>query len=125
MQATADPATMRAPDLQKWCTMPSRCPRIQISPSPDLSVVLKELAKLRKQPQSRVIVELLEEALPALQMTIKALQNVKKRPQEVQAMMAEYSTRAINELTQHQMNFSEALKAKPGRKPKGASGRPT
>lgn len=105
--------------------MASRCPRIQISPSPDLSVVLKELAKLTKQPQSRVVVELLQEGLPALQMTVKALQNVKKRPHEVQALMAEYSNKAINELTQQQMNFSEALKAKPGRKPKGASGRPT
>lgn len=103
--------------------MASRCPRIQISPSPDLSAVLKELAKLTKQPQSRVIVELLEEGLPALQMTVQALRNVKKRPQEVQAMLAQYSARAINDLTQEQINFSDALKAKPGRKPKGASGR--
>lgn len=108
--------------------MTTRCPRIQIAPSPDLSVVIQELARLTKQPQSRVIVELLEEALPALQMTVKALQNVKKRPLEVQAMMNDYSSRAINELTQQQIDFNDALKKKPGRKPaakKGARGRTT
>ena len=103
--------------------MASRMPRIQISPSPDLSVTLLALSRLTNQPQSRVVVELLQEALPALQMTVKALQNVKKRPLEVQAMMNDYSSRAINELTQQQMDFSEALKQKPGRKPKGSSGR--
>lgn len=103
--------------------MTTRCPRIQISPSPDLALVLRDLAKLTKQPQSRVVVELLEEGLPALQMTVKALRDIKSRPQEVEAMLSAFSAKAINSLTQEQMNFSEALKQKPGRKPKGASGR--
>jgi hypothetical protein len=104
--------------------MASRCPRIQISPSPDLSVVLQELAKLTKQPQSRVVVELLEEGLPALQMTVKALRMVSKRPQEVEAMLSQFASKAIRDLSQEQINFSEAMKAKPGRKPKqGAGGR--
>ena len=116
---------MRAPDINKWCTMASRCPRIQISPSPDLSAVLKDLAKLRKEPQSRVVVQLLEEALPALLVMAQALKIAKKSPREAEALMTAMATRSINQLTQEQMNFSDALKAKPGRKPKGASGRTT
>lgn len=105
--------------------MATREKRIQISPSPDLAAALRELAKLTKQPQSRVIVQLLEEALPALLVMAQALKTVKKSPQAAEALMANLATRSINALTQEQMNFSEALKAKPGRKPKGASGRTT
>jgi hypothetical protein len=104
--------------------MTTRAPRLQISPSPDVSVVLQELSKLLDAPQSRIVAELLDEGLPALQMSVQALRMVKKRPQEVEALMARFANKAINDLTQEQINFSEALKAKPGRKPKkGASGR--
>lgn len=106
--------------------MASRCPRIQISPSPDVSVAIQTLAKLLKQPQSRIVAELLDEALPALQMTIQGLQMAKRHPGQVEALLSQFSTKAINELTQQQMVFSEAMKAKPGRKPaakKGARGR--
>ena len=103
--------------------MASREKRIQISPSPDLAAVLRDLAKLRGEPQSRVVVELLEEALPALQVMAQALKIAKKSPREAEALMTNMATRSIHQLTQEQMNFSEALKKKPGRKPKGASGR--
>lgn len=105
--------------------MASREKRIQISPSPDLAVALRELSKLTKQPQSRVVVELLDEALPALRVMVEALRTVKKSPQAAEALMATMATKAIHSLTQEQMNFSEALKKKPGRKPKGSSGRTT
>jgi hypothetical protein len=103
--------------------MASRCPRIQISPTPDLSVVLQALSKLTGKPQSRVIVELLDEALPALQVMAQALSLAKKSPREAESLMTNMATRSIHALTQEQMNFSEAMKQKPGRKPKGSSGR--
>jgi hypothetical protein len=49
---------------------------------------------------------------------------VSKRPQEVEAMLSQFASKAIRDLSQEQINFSEAMKAKPGRKPKqGAGGR--
>lgn len=86
-------------------------------------MVLRELSKLTKEPQSRLISELLDQTLPALLMTVQALKNVKERPEQVQAMLSDYCSGAINQVTQAQLDLSAALKLKPGRKPKGSSGR--
>ena len=99
--------------------------RIQISPTPELAVVLRRLSELKKEPQSRIVVELLNEAVPALMVMADALAIAKKSPQQAEAMMARMAARSINQLTQEQINFSELIKKKPGRKPKGASGRTT
>jgi len=96
--------------------------RIQFSPSPDLAVCLRELAKLTNQPQSRVVAELLNEAVPALQTMVQALKLAKKSPQAAEALMSNLATRSIHAVTQEQINFSEAMKQKPGRKPKGKKG---
>lgn len=103
--------------------MATREKRIQISPSPDLASVLRDLAKVQNQPQSRLVVELLEEALPALQVMLQALRTVKKSPRAAEELMSNLATRSIHQLTQEQINFSDALKAKPGRKPKGIRAR--
>lgn len=103
--------------------MATREKRIQISPSPDLAVALRALAKLTDQPQSRVVVELLEEALPALQTMVQALKTAKKSPAAAEALMSNLATRSIHALTQEQINFSDLIKKKPGRKPKGTGGR--
>ena len=103
--------------------MASISPRIQISPSLDVGNALRELSRLTKRPQSRVVAELLDEALPALTMMVEALSIAKKSPEAAKALMDDYSLRAVHSLTQEQIKFSDAIKKKPGRKPKGASGR--
>lgn len=103
--------------------MAANQPRIQITPGREVAPLLRELAKLLGQPQSRVVAELLDEAAPALRMSVEALRTVKRSPEVAKALMDNYATKAINELTQQQMAFGQALKKKPGRKPKGSGGR--
>lgn len=52
--------------------------RLSLSVAPDLHKVLTDLAKLQKKPKSRIIVEILEEALPTLIQFRDALEQVSK-----------------------------------------------
>ena len=97
--------------------MPAARPRLHVTPSETSSRLLAELSKLTGQPQATIIRELLDEAVPALQMAVDAFRVVHTRPDEAQAAMARFATRAINDLTQAQLDLDSALKKKPGRKP--------
>ena len=102
--------------------MAANQPRIQITPSRAVAPLLVELSKLLKQPQSRLVSELLDEAVPALVATVEALRIVRKQPEAAKALMDNFATKAVRDVSQAQMDFTEALKKKPGRK-KGSSGR--
>ena len=97
--------------------------RLNITPSPRTGPLLRELAKLTGKGPATIVRELLDEAAPALEMAIEALRVVNKRPAQAQAAMARLSARAINELTQAQLDLDTAMKKKPGRKPGKKPGR--
>lgn len=52
--------------------------RISISLNPDLHKVISDLGDLQNKPMSRVVVEMLEEMLPMLQVIRNGLEEVKK-----------------------------------------------
>lgn len=99
--------------------MPTIEKRLFITPSPTVGPLLRELSKVTGKPAATLVREFLDEAAPALQMTLEALKMAKTRPAEAQAAMARLSAQAINQLTQQQLDLDSALRKKPGRKPSG------
>lgn len=97
--------------------MPAARPRMQVTPSETVYRLLKELSRLTGQAPATLTRELLDEAVPALELTVAALRDAKKHPDRVQAAMARFSTKAINELTQAQLDLDTAMRGKPGPKP--------
>lgn len=102
--------------------MPAATPRMQVTPTKTAYALLRELSALTGQAPATITRELLEEAVPALQMAVEAMRDVKKRPDRVQAAMARFATQSINDLTQAQLDLDAAMEKKRGRKPrKGAA----
>lgn len=97
--------------------------RFSITPSPACEPVINELAKLLGKPKAAIVRELLDEAIPALQMTIEAVRIAQTHPERAQALMADFGAKAVRDLMQEQMDFSEALKKRPGPKPAKKTGR--
>jgi hypothetical protein len=102
--------------------MPAARPRMQVTPSETAYKLLRELSKLTGQAPATITRELLDEAVPAMQLAVESIRDAQKRPDRVQAAMARFATRAINDLTQAQLDLDTAMRKKPGRKPrKGAA----
>lgn len=97
--------------------MPTIAARFSITPSPACEPIINELAKLLGKPKAAIVRELLDEAMPAMQLTLEAVRIAKTHPERAQALLADYGARAVHQLMQEQINFSEALKKRPGRKP--------
>jgi predicted DNA-binding protein len=98
---------------------------MQVTPSETAHRLLRELSQLTGQPPATITRELLDEAVPALQLAVESIRDAKKRPERVQAAMSRFAARAINDLTQAQLDLDTAMKKKPGRKPakQGTGGR--
>lgn len=89
-----------------------------VTPTETVYRLLGELSSLSGQAPATITRELLDEAVPALQMAVDALRDAKKRPDRVQAAMNRFAARAINELTQAQLDLDSAMEKKRGPKPK-------
>ncbi len=98
--------------------MPATQPRLHVTPTKTTHALLIELSKLTGQGKATIVRELLIEATPALELAVDTLRDLKKRPERVQAAMSRFSARAINELTQAQLDLDKAMEKKPGPKPK-------
>lgn len=102
--------------------MPAARPRMQVTPSETSYKLLRELSKLTGQAPATITRELLDEAVPALQLAVEAIRDVQKRPDRVQAAMGRFATKSIHDLTQAQLDLDAAMRKKPGPKPrKGAA----
>lgn len=89
--------------------MPAKRPRIQVTTTPEVIAALKALNGLTGKSKSLIVAELLESCLPALQMSIKALEVVKEQPREAERLMAAYTAQSIHDVTQEQLEFSQLL----------------
>ena len=99
--------------------MPAARPRMQVTPSETSYRLLQELSALTGQAPATLTREMLDEAVPALEMMVMAMRDMKKRPDQVRAAMDRVSTRAIRDLSQAQLDLDTAMKKRPGRKGKG------
>lgn len=102
--------------------MPALRARMHVTPSETSLLLLLELSKLTGKGAATIVRELLDEAIPALEMSVQLMRDAKRRPEQVQAAMARYSARAINGLTQAQLDLDSAREKKRGPKPKQGRG---
>lgn len=101
--------------------MPAARPRIQVTPSDQAARLLGELSKLTGKGQATIIRELLDEAAPALQMTVDAFRQIQARPEEAQAAVMRLAAQAHATIAQTTLDLDNSQK--PGRKPGKPSGR--
>ena len=100
--------------------MPAARNRIAVTPSETVSRLLAELSRLTGQGPATLVREMLDEAIPALEMTVTALRDMRKRPEEVQAAVMRLASQAHQTIAQATLDLDTALKKKPGRKPSKA-----
>lgn len=97
--------------------MPAARPRMHVTPSETVYRLLQELSALTGDAPATVVRELLDEAVPALETAVAALQELKRRPEQAQAAMARLANTAIRDLTQAQLDLDTAMEKQRGRKP--------
>lgn len=102
--------------------MPAARPRMHVTPSETVYRLLQELSTLSGQPPASLVRELLDEAVPALEMAVMAMRDMKRRPEETMAAMARLSNTVMRDMSQAQLDLDTAMQKRPGRKP-GKQGR--
>lgn len=98
--------------------MPAARPRLQVTPTEQVYLLLTELSKIAGKPQATIVREILDEAAPALQMTIDAYRTIHSRPEEARAAVMRMASQA--QITIAQATLDLNTDKKPGRKPSGA-----
>ena len=96
--------------------MPTANPRIQITPTEHTYRLICRLSKLTGKGQATIVRELLDEASPALEMMLEAVEQLAKRPQEMEAAMYRLLAQAHQTIAQATLDLDNDKK--PGRKPK-------
>lgn len=98
--------------------MPAARPRMHVTPSEQVYLLLTELSQITGQGQATIVREILDEAVPALQMTVDAFKTIQSRPEEAQAAVMRMAAQAHATIAQASLELSTDKKA--GRKPVGA-----
>lgn len=98
--------------------MPAARPRMHVTPTDHSFRLLAELSKLTGKAPATIVRELLEEAAPALEMTINAYRDIQKRPEEARAAVLRMAAEAQGMVNQALLDLD--IDKKPGRKPGGA-----
>lgn len=92
-------------------------PRVMFTPSETTGPLLDALSEALGKPKAKIVRELLDEAAPALQVSLEALRLIKTRPQAAQAAMSRLAAQGIQQIAQAQLDLDTAIRKKPGRKP--------
>lgn len=98
--------------------MPAARPRMQVTPTEKVYRLLTELSKLQGKPQATIVREILDEAAPALEMTIEAFRAIHSRPEEARAAVMRMASQAQIRIAQATLDLN--TDKKPGRKRSGA-----
>jgi len=96
---------------------------MHVTPSETAYRLLGELSQLTGKPPATIVRELLDEAVPALEMTVEAFRNLQARPEEAQAAVVRMAAKAHQVIAQATLDLDTAMEKKPGRKPGGGKGR--
>ena len=87
----------------------NRNPRVQVTLSPEAMAMLDEVATLSEQPKSAIVSELVDTALPAMQVTLDALRVLKRQPAEAKRLLSEFAHQQTANLAQAQLDLEAAL----------------
>lgn len=93
--------------------------RVQVTLSVETWAKVEAIASRLKEPKAKILAELIDEALPALDLTIKALELAQSRPREAQRLMSNYGAEAVMNLQQQQLEFDAAVTKKLGGRKRG------
>lgn len=100
--------------------MATKHARIAFTPSDSVAPLLRELAEITGQAQSAIVRELLDEAVPALEMTLGAFRTIRARPEEAKAAVYRMAAEAHAQIAQATLDLDTSRK--PGRKPRAKHG---
>jgi hypothetical protein len=103
--------------------MPAARPRMHVTPSETVFRLLAELSALTGKPPATIVRELLDEAVPALEMTLQAFRAIADRPEEAKAAVMRMAEQAQQMVTQARLDLDSASRKKPGPKPRKKPGR--
>ena len=108
---------------------PNRNPRVQVTLTPEAMAMLDELASLTGQAKSAIVSELVDVALPAMQVTLDALRVVHRQLGEARRLLSQFAHQQTAALAQAQLDLDVALdgrtvKGKRQKRGKSASGQP-
>lgn len=78
--------------------------------------MLEEISTATGTGKATLVAEIMQEALPALRVTVEALRHVKQAPREAQALLARYANESTAKLAQAQLELDDLVAAKPSRK---------
>ena len=98
--------------------MPAVRPRMHVTPSEPVYRLLSELSKLTGQGQATIVRNILDEAVPALVMTVAAFRTIHSRPEEARAAVMRMASQAQMTIAQATLDLN--TDKKPGRKRSGA-----
>jgi predicted DNA-binding protein len=93
---------------------------MHVTPSERTSRLLGKLSKATGKGQATLVRELLDEASPALEMMLEAVEQLAKRPQEMEAVVHRMAAQAHQTISQATLDLD--TDRKPGRKPKAKQG---
>lgn len=91
---------------------------MQVTPTEGTYQLLRELSELTGKAPATICRELLDEAAPALQMTLEAFRQIKARPEEAQAAVMRMAAQAHATIAQATLDLGNDKKPgpKPGKK---------
>lgn len=89
--------------------MATRNKRVQVALSDETARLVDELHAISGQSKSSIISELLDQVVPALQMTIQALRLLEDRPREAQRLLNNYTHAAIAQVTQANLDLDASI----------------
>jgi predicted DNA-binding protein len=105
-----------------------RSPRIQVTLSPESRHLFEKLSELTGQSQSAMLAEIADTALPALQVTVDALEAAKAgKYEEVRRLTSHFAHKATGDLAQQMLDLDadmDARTVKGKRKKKGQANGP-
>ena len=93
--------------------------RVQVTLSVETWAKVEAIASRLQEPKAKVLAELIDQALPALDVTIKALELAESRPREAQRLITNYGAEKMMELHQQQLELDALVTKKQGGRKRG------
>ena len=104
--------------------MPAITPRMQVTPTETSYRLLKRMQELTGKAPATITRELLDEAVPALEASIGALEMLQTRPRQAMQAVDRMLEGAMMGAAQARLDLDKAMGKRPGRKPRKGDSRP-
>lgn len=88
--------------------------RVQVTLSEETWEQVERVADRLQKPKAAILAELIDAALPAMNVTIEALKLAQEFPREAQRLVTNYGAQAVMQLQQQQLELDAAITKKQG-----------